>query len=258
MGALHAGHLSLVEECRRHADFIVVTIFVNPTQFGPGEDLQRYPRPVEADLQACQQAGVHAVYMPEIASLYPPDYDTWVSVDGLSAILEGEFRPTHFRGVTTIVLKLLHIVQPDLACFGAKDYQQQSMIRRMVEDLNVPVEIVVGPTIREPDGLALSSRNVYLSDEERRSALALFQALERAERALIEGDTDIRAVERAMTDHLRSRPGVEPQYAVIRDPDTLAELDSPRPEMVALVAAKVGQTRLIDNRTIRLSPTDDF
>jgi pantoate--beta-alanine ligase len=257
MGALHAGHLSLVEECRRQADYVVVTIFVNPTQFGPEEDLERYPRPMEADLEACRQAGVHAVYMPEVTSLYPPGYDTWVSVDGLSAILEGEFRPTHFRGVTTIVLKLFHIVQPDVACFGAKDYQQQTMIRRMVEDLHLPVEIVVGPTIREPDGLALSSRNAYLSDTERRSALSLFQSLTMAEAALAEGETDMRAVERAMWELLRSAPGVEPQYAVVRDPETLAELDAPRPEMVALVAAKVGQTRLIDNRTIRLSPTGE-
>lgn len=252
MGALHAGHLSLVEECRKHVDFVVTTIFVNPSQFAAGEDLEKYPRPVEADLQACAGAGVDIVYMPEIPSLYPPGYETWVSVDRLSTILEGAIRPTHFKGVTTIVLKLFNLVQPDVACFGAKDYQQQALIRRMVRDLNVPIEIIVCPTVRDPDGLAMSSRNVYLTPEERESALALSQALALAEERLRGGTREIATVERSMLDHMASFAGVTPQYAVLRDPDTLAELTLPQSAMVALVAAKVGETRLIDNRTILL------
>lgn len=252
MGALHPGHLSLVEECRKHVDYVVATIFVNPTQFAAGEDLNQYPRPVEADLAACEQAGVQCVFMPEIPALYPPDYDTWVTVENLSTILEGEFRPTHFRGVTTIVLKLFNIVQPDVACFGAKDYQQQTIIRRMVQDLNLPVEIVVCPTVREADGLAMSSRNTYLSETERQSALALSQALSMAEQTLRDGEQDISKVEAAMRTHMEQTSGVLPQYAVIRDPDTLQPLTQKKDVMIALVAAHVGKTRLIDNRTIHL------
>lgn len=252
MGALHAGHFSLMEECRKRVDYVVATIFVNPSQFAPTEDLSRYPRPLSADLAGCRGAGVDVVFTPEIPALYPPGFETWVSLDHLSSMLEGEIRPTHFRGVATIVAKLFNIVQPDVACFGAKDFQQQALIRQMVRDLDFPVEVVVCETVREPDGLALSSRNVYLSADERRSALSLSQALRLAEERFQSGETSIPAVESAMWDRLRSTPLLDPQYAVVRDPESLAPLKVPQPEMVALIAAKVGQTRLIDNRMIRL------
>ncbi|WP_231739865.1 pantoate--beta-alanine ligase [Thalassoglobus polymorphus] len=252
MGALHAGHISLVEECRKRVDYVLVTIFVNPTQFGQGEDLDKYPRPLEADLDACRAAGVSCVYTPEIPSLYPDGYGTWVDVEGMSTILEGECRPDHFRGVTTIVAKLLNIIQPDVACFGAKDYQQQTLIRQMVRDLNMPIEVVVAPTVREADGLAMSSRNQYLSPEQRQTALCLSQALNIAEESLLAGETSIAQVEKRMLDHINSFDDVRPEYTVLRDPDTLEELKSLQPEMVALIATYVGQTRLIDNRRISL------
>ncbi|SFI19437.1 pantoate--beta-alanine ligase [Planctomicrobium piriforme] len=252
MGALHPGHVSLVAECRKRVDYTVLTIFVNPTQFAPHEDLNKYPRPIEADLAACRAAGVDCVFMPEISSLYPPGYDTWVTVEGMSSLLEGEFRPGHFRGVATIVAKLFNIVHPDIACFGSKDYQQQSLIRQMVRDLNQPVEIVVCPTIREPDGLAMSSRNVYLSPSDRETAVVLSRSLRTAEQALLSGERDVAAVEARMRAELESKPNVRVQYAVIRDPVTLQPLTESQPEMVGLIAAYVGQTRLIDHLTIRL------
>lgn len=253
MGALHAGHLSLVEECRKHVEETILTIFVNPTQFSPSEDLNKYPRPLEADLEACRKAGVDCVYLPDIPSLYPADYDTWVTVGELSTILEGEFRPTHFRGVTTIVCKLLNIIQPEVACFGAKDYQQQTIIRCMVTDLNLPVEIVVCPTLREPDGLAMSSRNIYLSSEQRKTALVIFQTLQLA-KDLFQAGRPGAEIESAMWSKLQSTAGVSPQYAVVRDPFTLTPMAEYADECVALIAAQVGQTRLIDNLRIQRQP----
>lgn len=251
MGALHPGHMSLVAESRRRAGFHVLTIFVNPTQFAPTEDLAKYPRPIDQDLQLCRQAGVNVVFMPEITSLYPPGYDTWVTVDGMSKVLEGEFRPTHFRGVTTIVLKLFNLVQPDVACFGAKDYQQQAILRKMVRDLDLPIEMAICPTIRETDGLAMSSRNVYLQGKDRETALCLFQALELARREVEERrERDLAKVQAAMRAHLESQPGVKFDYALIADADSLEVLREPRPKMVALIAARVGATRLIDNREL--------
>jgi pantoate--beta-alanine ligase len=252
MGALHAGHVSLFHVCRAHAGFVVATIFVNPTQFAPHEDFSKYPRPLEKDLEAARQAGVDLVFTPEKDSLYPADYSTYVTVEGVSAPMEGAIRPTHFRGVATIVLKLFNIVQPDVAVFGAKDYQQQALIRRMVKDLDVPTDIITAPTMREADGLAMSSRNVYLSPEQRKSAIALWETLNLAEDRLHEGDKDIASVTAAMLDHLRKANGVIPDYAVIADPSTLAELKTPQPRMVALVAAKLGPTRLLDNKEINL------
>ncbi|WP_437205028.1 pantoate--beta-alanine ligase [Planctomicrobium sp. SH664] len=252
MGALHAGHLSLIEECRKHVDEVVVTIFVNPTQFAPHEDLNKYPRPLEQDLELCRKSGAGLVFTPVVTDLYPAGYDTWVAVENLSKPLEGEIRPGHFRGVTTIVCKLFNIVQPDVACFGAKDYQQQALIRRMTIDLNLPIEIMVCPTVREPDGLAMSSRNVYLSPAERQSALALSQVLRGAETLLRGGETDLQKISQQMWSTLAATPLVMPQYAVLCDPDSLAVLTTPQPRIVALVAAKVGETRLIDNLTIQL------
>jgi len=252
MGALHAGHVSLFDVCRAHSKFVVATIFVNPTQFAPHEDFSKYPRPLEKDLETARQAGVDLVFTPEKDSLYPDGYSTYVTVEGVSAPMEGAIRPTHFRGVATIVLKLFNLVQPDVAVFGAKDYQQQALIRRMVKDLDVPTEIITAPTMREADGLAMSSRNVYLSPDQRKSAIALWESLNLAEDRLHEGEKSIESVTAAMLEHLRKANGVIPDYAVIADPSTLQELKTPQSRMVALVAAKLGTTRLIDNKEINM------
>ena len=254
MGALHAGHLSLIEHARQVAGFVAVTIFVNPTQFGPQEDLS-VPAPLDADLKACRDAGVDLVFIPDPETIYPAGFATFVEVEELSSILEGAARPGHFRGVTTVVLKLLNIVQPDVALFGQKDFQQQAVIRRMVRDLNVPVDIEVRPTVREPDGLALSSRNVYLTPAERKSALALSESLNLARERLQQGNADLESIARDMLSTLRSRPAVEPDYAIIADPDTLQSLSRPQSRMAVLVAARVGTTRLIDNLIVDL-PAD--
>ncbi len=252
MGALHAGHVSLIEECRTRSDFVVVTIFVNPAQFAPHEDLTKYPRPLERDLQLCRSAGAHLVYVPEVPSLYPPGFQSWVTVEELSQPLEGTFRATHFRGVTTIVLKLFNIVQPDVACFGAKDFQQQSIIRRMVLDLDLPIEVIVCPTIREPDGLALSSHNVYLSQKERAVALSLSQSLTLAQQRLDTGEQEVASITQTMRALMEAHPEIKIDYVVIADPDSLVELTAPQPAMVALIAARVGATRLIDNRVLTM------
>ena len=191
--------------------------------------------------------------MPEVPALYPPGFQTWVIVEEISKPLEGTFRSTHFRGVTTIVLKLFNIVQPDVACFGAKDYQQQTIIRRMVTDLDLPVEVVVCPTVREPDGLALSSRNVYLSKKERTIALSLSQSLALAQARLDAGERDLASITQAMRAKLQAHPEIQVDYVVIADADSLGELTSPQPSMVALIAARVGTTRLIDNRMLTAS-----
>ena len=253
MGALHQGHMSLVERARELSDFVVVTIFVNPTQFAPQEDLAQYPRPLEADLSACRSAGVDAVFLPGADALYPPGFSTWVTVDELSERWEGASRPTHFRGVTTIVLKLLNIVQPDVACFGQKDFQQQAVLRRMVRDLDVPVEIVTCPTIREPDGLALSSRNAYLSADERKAATVLSRCLQRADEQLSSPNANIAAVSAELKTMLDAEPLVAPDYIAIVDPETLAPISESQPRMAILLAARVGQTRLIDNCLVDLT-----
>lgn len=252
MGALHAGHLSLIEAARAECDHVVVTLFVNPTQFGPNEDFHEYPRTWEADLRACRDASVDVIFYPEAETMYPPGFQTGVEVAGLSDVLEGASRPGHFRGVATVVLKLFNIVQPDVAYFGAKDFQQQVILRRMGRDLNVPVEIRTCPTVREEDGLALSSRNKYLTAEQRQAALALSQSLAAARERLLGGEMDVNAVQAEMQRRLQSTPGVELDYAVIADPETLKELVRPQADMVALVAARVGNTRLIDNMPVRL------
>ncbi|MCC7419145.1 MAG: pantoate--beta-alanine ligase [Planctomycetaceae bacterium] len=252
MGALHAGHRSLVETCRSECGFVVATIFVNPTQFGPNEDFTRYPRTLEADLEMCRAAGADLVFHPETASVYPEGFSTYVDVEGITARLEGESRPGHFRGVATVVLKLFNMAQADVAYFGQKDYQQQLLIRTMCRDLDVPIEIRTCPTIREPDGLALSSRNRYLSPAERAKALSLSKALRMAERLLQAGEKNVSAVRAAMMAVLEEPTGVRVDYASVSDPHTLAELTTPQPEMVALVAARVGTTRLIDNLWISI------
>jgi pantoate--beta-alanine ligase len=250
MGALHAGHLSLIGAARRECDFVVASIFVNPTQFGPNEDFSKYPRNLDIDLKLCAESGVDVVFHPAVETIYPRGYATYVEVTGLSEVLEGKFRPGHFRGVTTVVLKLLNIVPADFAYFGQKDYQQQTVIRRMCAELDLPIEIRVCPTVREPDGLALSSRNVYLNAEERRSAMALSKCLHLARERLEQGKRDLAAIRDEMFKLLSATPRVHPDYATLVDPDTLEEVAEPLSELVALVAARVGTTRLIDNLII--------
>ncbi len=252
MGALHAGHISLVDDCRELSDFVVVTIFVNPTQFSPTEDLSEYPRPIKDDLAKCREAGVDLVFTPVVSALYPEGFETYVELERLPTRLEGAHRPTHFRGVSTIVTKLFNIVHPDVACFGQKDYQQQTLIRRMVRDLDMPIEIVVCPTVRDADGLALSSRNVSLSPDERRSALSLHASLQLAKERIRSGVTDLSKIRTAMHDLMASHDHVTPDYATIADADTLEVLNTPASHMVALVAAQVGRTRLIDNMVIEV------
>jgi pantoate--beta-alanine ligase len=252
LGALHAGHLSLIEAARAATGFVVVSIFVNPTQFGPHEDFGRYPRPLERDLELCGRAGVDLVFHPEPAVMYPPGYRTYVEVTGLQDVLCGASRPGHFRGVATVVLKLFNLVAPDRAWFGQKDAQQVRIIRQMVQDLNVPVEVVVAPIVREPDGLALSSRNEYLEAGQRREAPVLHRALAEG-RALVEaGERDPARVRRAMADRIAATPGAVLDYAAVVDADTLEPPDSLRPGRAVLLAlaVKFGPTRLIDNEIV--------
>jgi pantoate--beta-alanine ligase len=253
MGALHDGHVRLMERCRAEAGWTAVSIFVNPTQFGPNEDFTRYPRTLEDDLARCRAAGVDLVLAPSGSEIYPNGLQsTWVEVPGISDILEGASRPGHFRGVATVVLKLFEIVRPDVAVFGQKDYQQQVVIRRMVNDLKVPVRIVTEPTVREPDGLALSSRNRYLAPPERQAATVLYAALTRAREAVLGGEDLANRVRQMMRETIESREGVRLDYAEIADADTLGPVDrlGPGSRAVALVAARVGSTRLIDNLSL--------
>ncbi|MEU8106014.1 pantoate--beta-alanine ligase [Nonomuraea muscovyensis] len=249
MGALHEGHRTLIREARGRADQVVVSIFVNPLQFGPNEDYSRYPRTFAADLEACREEGVSVVFAPSVQTMYHPDRQVGVSSGLMGTLVEGASRPGHFDGVLTVVLKLLNLVSPDLAAFGQKDAQQLALIRRMVADLDLPIEILGVPTVREPDGLALSSRNRYLSADDRRVALSLSGAL----RAGAERSTpaEVRAAARAVLDE--APPGLAVDYLVLVDPATFTEVpDSYAGEAVLAVAAKVGTTRLIDNVTVTL------
>jgi pantoate--beta-alanine ligase len=250
MGALHVGHLSLIQAARQECDFVVVSIFVNPTQFGANEDLGKYPRPLDADLKMCGEAGADVVFHPSVQTMYPKGFGTFIEVGGLSDVLEGKFRPGHFRGVTTVVMKLFHIVPADFAYFGQKDYQQQAVIRRMCADLDLPIEIRVCPTVREADGLALSSRNVFLNSEERRSALALHRSLQLAQKRIVSGSTDLAQVRAEMFAELTKTPRVRAEYATLVDPETLEEVPVAQTRLVGVVAARVGSTRLIDNLII--------
>ncbi len=250
MGALHSGHLSLIQAAREECDFVVVSIFVNPTQFGPQEDFGKYPRNLEVDLKLCGEAGADVVFHPAVETIYPAGFATFVEVAGLSDVLEGKFRPGHFRGVATVVLKLFNIVPADFAYFGQKDYQQQTIIRRMCSELNVPIEVRVCPTVREADGLALSSRNVYLNADERRSALALSRSLHLAQKLIAAGQTDLANIRREMFEELTKTPRVRAEYATLIHPETLAEVPEIQPRLVGVVAARVGATRLIDNLII--------
>jgi pantoate--beta-alanine ligase len=250
MGALHEGHESLIRAAREACDVVVVWIFVNPAQFAPGEDFEKYPRPLERDLELCRQSGVDVVLTPSEDSMYPAGSQTHIEVREITLLWEGRHRPAHFRGVTTIVLKMFNIVQPNIAFFGQKDYQQQAVIRRMCLDLNVPVSIRTCATIRDPDGLALSSRNQYLSPPERQTALKLSAALRDAVRLVSEGELRLDEVRKQMIGQLEAEPGIDLDYAEIVDADTLQDLETPSERMVAIVAATVGTTRLIDNMLI--------
>ena len=251
MGALHEGHASLIRAARGEAGCVVVSIFVNPTQFGPGEDLGRYPRPLEKDMDLCRREGVDVVFTPSAGEIYPEGFATGVRVAGLSEKMCGAFRPGHFDGVCTVVAKLFTIVEPDVAYFGEKDAQQLAIIRRMAADLNLTPEIRGCPLVREPDGLALSSRNAYLSADERRRALALSAALAEARLLLAAGERDAAKVARAVRQKLEAAAGVETQYVAVADPDTLADLTRIADKVLVAVAAKVGATRLIDNCLLR-------
>jgi pantoate--beta-alanine ligase len=254
MGALHAGHTSLIRTARAETGFVVVSIFVNPTQFGPSEDFGRYPRTLDKDLAICAAEGVDLVFAPEAGEVYPPGYSTFVEVHGLGDLLCGASRPKHFRGVATVVLKLFNIVHPDMAYFGQKDAQQVCILQQMVRDLNVPVEVRVCPTVREPDGLALSSRNQYLDADQRQQATVLFQALEEARRLIVAGQRDGDIIRQTLQARVASAPGARLEYAAVVDFDTLAPLKQLHGQVLLALAARFGGARLIDNVLVILDP----
>ncbi|MBM4020333.1 MAG: pantoate--beta-alanine ligase [Planctomycetes bacterium] len=254
MGALHEGHASLIRAARAECGWVAVSIFVNPTQFGPGEDFARYPRPLEADAALCRREGIDLVFAPSAAEMYPAGFATAVRVAGLSEKMCGAFRPGHFDGVCTVVAKLFALVQPDAAYFGEKDAQQLAIVRRMAADLNLPVEVRGCPTVREPDGLAMSSRNAYLSPGERRQALALPAALAEARRAMETGERDAARLAALVRQRLAAAKGVELQYVAVVDPDTLEDLAIIGGQVLVALAARVGTTRLIDNVLLRRLP----
>ena len=250
MGYLHAGHMSLVDRARELADHVALSIFVNPLQFGPTEDLERYPRDLERDLELASARGVALVFAPPAEEMYPlGEPQVTVAPGALADRLEGAVRPGHFRGVLTVVAKLFGIFQPDVAVFGQKDWQQAALIRRMVAELEMPVRMEVAPTVREPDGLAMSSRNVYLSDVERRRALSLSRGLERSRALFAAGERDAETLRAALWGAM-SVDGVEPEYAAVADPLSLEPVRTAAPGTVCLVAARVGRTRLIDNAVL--------
>ena len=247
MGALHEGHLSLVRAACAASDVVAASIFVNPTQFGPNEDLAKYPRSFERDSEMLEREGVELLFAPSVEEMYPPGAITWVTVEDLSGKLDGRSRPGHFRGVATVVAKLFHIVEPDAAFFGQKDAAQVAIIRRMVRDLNLPVEIVVCPIVRESDGLAMSSRNAYLDHQQRKQALVLYRSLLRVQALAVSGERDAIKLTAAGRDELAGESSVRLDYFEIVDPSTLDPLKNISGGALVAVAAFVGNTRLIDN-----------
>jgi pantoate--beta-alanine ligase len=247
MGALHEGHFSLIKAAKKQTGFVVVSIFVNPTQFGPGEDLAKYPRPFDADVKACKELGVDVIFAPTDKEVYPEKNITWVNVEKLSETLCGKSRPGHFRGVTTVCAKLFNVVQPDAAFFGQKDAQQAVIIQRMVADLNMPLKIVVCPTVREKDGLAMSSRNKYLDAAQRKYAALLYASLQEAEMLIRGGMRKSGEIVGEMEKILKISKQVKVEYISIVNAETLDELDDVRGKVLIAVAAKLGAARLIDN-----------
>jgi pantoate--beta-alanine ligase len=253
MGALHAGHLSLIKQARQQCSSVVASIFVNPTQFGPSEDFAKYPRTLSSDIEKLESAVVHYLFLPEAKDIYPQNYSTYVNVDGLSERLEGRIRPGHFRGVSTVVMKLLQIVQPQFAYFGRKDAQQAAIISRMAKDLNLDAEIVTCPIEREPDGLAMSSRNVYLNASDRQSATVLHRTLQAAQLLLQNGTRDALSLQSAMHRVLKEEPRAKVDYAEIVDAQTFEPLTHSNRQAYVLIAAKFGETRLLDNMLVDFS-----
>jgi pantoate--beta-alanine ligase len=251
MGALHEGHLSLVRIAKEKSAFVAVSIFVNPLQFGPSEDLARYPRTFERDSKLLEDEGVDLIFAPAVAEMYPTAAVTYVNVETLSERLDGRSRPGHFRGVATVVSKLFHIVEPDVAIFGQKDAAQVAIICRMVRDLDMPVEIVVGPIVREPDGLAMSSRNVYLNEQQRRQALALSRALRRIAQEFEEGERQVGKLVSVGCQMIEKEPEVKLDYFSIVDPQSLVPVATISSDALVAVAAYVGTTRLIDNLVLK-------
>jgi len=269
MGALHIGHISLIKRAVKDTDYVVVSIFVNPTQFAPGEDFEKYPRPIEADLKICEEHGVDLVFNPSPKEMYKAENSTreiescravsscieagyltgltWVNVEKLTEPLCGRFRPGHFRGVTTVCAKLFNIVMPDVAYFGQKDAQQAIVIKRMVADLNMPLEIVICPTVREPNGLAISSRNQYLSDQQKKDAALIYKSLQKCQKMIDSGFTNTKEIISQMQKILQQAASIEIEYISIVDAETLQNLDQIYGKILAAVAAKIGSTRLIDN-----------
>ncbi len=251
MGFLHAGHISLMQRARQECDVVVASIFVNPTQFGPNEDFDRYPRDEAGDRATCKAAGVDVLFMPTASAMYPDTPSVFVIVEGISDILEGAVRPGHYCGVATVVTKLFHLVKPHKAFFGQKDYQQCAVIKRMAKGLDTGVDVVVLPTVRERDGLAMSSRNSYLSADERRTAAAIYRALYAAEQLAKTGTRQPEALKNKIQAVVREEKGIEIDYLEIADPESLAPLASAQDGMVLLIAVRIGRTRLIDNLVIQ-------
>lgn len=255
MGALHAGHMALVERAKKNCSPVYSSIFLNPKQFGPKEDLAKYPRPIEADIEKLTAAKVHGLFLPSAAEIYPPGFSTYVQVEGLSERLEGKTRPGHFRGVSTVVLKLLEIVQPHYAYFGRKDAQQVRIIQQMVRDLNLDTEVVVHPIVREADGLALSSRNAYLEPKEREAATVLYRALHSAQAELAKGMRDALQLQETLHKVIQREPLARLDYAEIVDAETFEPVVRISRASYALLAVYIGKTRLIDN--LWIEPLED-
>ncbi len=252
LGYLHQGHLSLIRKARRECDKVVVSIFVNPLQFGPKEDYECYPRDFSRDIELCQKEGVDVIFFPSPEEMYPQGYSTFIQIQGnLTRALEGKCRPEHFKGVTTVLLKLFHIVYPDLSFFGEKDYQQALIVKKMVEDLNLDTEIVLLPTVREEDGLALSSRNSYLTPEQRKAAPILYKSLIKAKEVIKEGEKDSGRIISLIKDLIAKEPLVKVDYVALVDPVTLGLVSQIKGDVLVVLAVKMGKVRLIDNMRIK-------
>lgn len=251
MGYLHEGHLSLMRIMRPRCDKMIVSVFVNPTQFAPSEDLDRYPRDFERDRQLCQLEKVDVIFYPSADQMYPMSYYTYVNVDKMTKLLCGKYRPNHFKGVTTIVTKLFNIVKPHLAIFGEKDYQQLRVIQQMVNDLNFNIQIINGPIVREPDGLAMSSRNEYLNKEEREKAIVLYKSLQLAKKLYADGERDCLKLKRKIKKFISKIQDAKIEYVEIVDPITLQSITIMKGEVLVALAVYIGKTRLIDNITLR-------